>query len=303
MDFKQIEAFVNVVRYRNFSRAADASFLSQPTISAHINNLENELGIILLNRQGKEVSMTMQGELFYPYAVSMLNAREQAKQTVQGMKCGVEGILEVQASSIPGQYLVPKLIGGFHKKFPNVKIILEQSDSHEVMENIINQKGEIGFTGTKKNNQLEYEQIYTDDMVLLTPNDGIFATVESNEIDLSIIDGYDFVLREVGSATKAELEKLQIRGDSMLKRVRVVAHMNNMEAIRRAVAAGLGVSVVSGCAMKELEWCKDIRCFHIKGSKQSRQFYMVRRKNGVMSPAAERFWKYVLDAREEGIIG
>lgn len=302
MEFKQIEAFVNVVRYRNFSRAADATFLSQPTISAHINNLENELGIILLNRQGKEVSLTSQGELFYPYAVSMLNAREQAKQTVQGMKNGVEGILEIQASSIPGQYLVPKLLGEYHKEFPNVKIILEQSDSHEVMENIINQKGEIGFTGTKRNNQLEYEQIYTDDMVLLTPNKGKFAEVVGDEVELKMLEDCDFILREAGSATKAELEKLQIKGESLLKRVKVVAHMNNMDAIRRAVAAGLGVSIVSGCAMGELEWCKDIRCFHIKGAEQSRHFYMVRHKNGVMSPAAEHFWKQVLMARDEGKI-
>lgn len=302
MDFKQIEAFVNVVRYRNFSRAADATFLSQPTISAHINNLEKELGITLLNRQGKEITMTSQGELFYPYAVNMLNAREQAKQTVQGMKCGVQGILEIQASSIPGQYLVPQLIGGFHKCYPQVKIILEQSDTQDVMENIINQKGEIGFVGLKKNNSLEYEKIYTDDMILIAPNRDKFAQLQGDEIPLSMIEGADFILREAGSGTKAELEKLQVEGETFLKKVHVVAHMNNMEAIPRAVASGLGVSIVSACAAKDLEWCKDIRCFRLSGVDRKRSFYMVRHKNGMMSPAAERFWKYVLSARDEGTL-
>lgn len=299
MDFKQIEAFVNVIRYGNFSKAADATFLSQPTISAHINNLEKELGSCLLNRSGKEITMTKQGELFYPYAVNMLNAREQAKQTLGGFHSGAEGILEIQASSIPGQYLVPGLLGGFHREFPQVKILLEQSDSREVMENILNQKGEIGFVGTKKNNGLEYEQIYTDDVVLVTPNTGEFARIEDTEVDLSVIRGCDFILREAGSATKAELEKLLVDGESILKKVRVVAHMNNMEAIRRAVAAGVGVSILSGCGMRDFNSDKDIRCFKIKGEEQTRHFYMIRNKNGVMSPAAERFWKYVVGVRDD----
>ncbi len=300
MDFKQIEAFVSVVRYRTFSKAADATFLSQPTISAHINNLEKEIGITLLNRQGKEVTLTKQGEIFYPYAINMLNERALAKQAMTGLLSGDEGVLEIQTSSIPGQFLIPKLIGGFHKQFPNVRIIVEQSDSHDVMENILNKHGEIGFTGNKKQNQLEYEQIYEDDMVLLAPNKGKFAEIDGDEINLELLEDCDFILREGGSATKAELDKLYINGESLLKKVKIVAHMNNMDAIRRAVAAELGVSVISGLAMKELTWCDEIRCFKIKGKSNLRHFYMVRHKGTSMSPTAEQFWKYVINVRDKG---
>ena len=154
MDFKQIEAFVNVVKYKKFSKAADASFLTQPTISTHINNLEKELNVILLNRQGREITMTKQGETFYSYAVNILNLREQATLSIQGMNREVEGVIELQTSSIPGQYYIPKILGEFRSRYPGVKIFLEQSDSRNVMDNIINQKGEIGFTGTKLSNNL-----------------------------------------------------------------------------------------------------------------------------------------------------
>ena len=78
MDFKQIEAFVNVVRYKSFSKAADATFFTQPTISTHIRNLEKELGVKLLDRKSRTVEMTPQGNQFYKYAVEMINARSLA---------------------------------------------------------------------------------------------------------------------------------------------------------------------------------------------------------------------------------
>lgn len=82
MDFKQIEAFVNVVRYKSFSRAADATFFTQPTISTHVSTLEKELGTKLLDRRGRTVEMTPQGRKFYNFAVDMVNTREQAIETL-----------------------------------------------------------------------------------------------------------------------------------------------------------------------------------------------------------------------------
>ncbi len=298
MDFKQIEAFVNVVKYKKFSRAADASFLTQPTISTHINNLEKELNAILLNRQGREITMTKQGEAFYSYAVNILNLREQAVLSVQGMNRDVEGVIEIQTSSIPGQYYVPKLLGEFRSRYPGVKIFLEQSDSRNVMDNIMNQKGEIGFTGTKLSNNLVYEEIFTDDMILIAPNKGKFAKMESDIIRVQEIVGENFILREDGSGTKKEFEKTEVQGTSILKMVNVIAHMNNMEAIKNAVISGMGISVLSTCAAGDLFNNEKIRCFKIAGLNKKRHFYMVRNRTYCLSPGAERFWEYVLEKRD-----
>lgn len=298
MDFKQIEAFVNVVKFKNFSRAADATFLTQPTISTHINNLEKELNVVLLNRQGREVTMTKQGEVFYAYATNILNLREQATLTIQGMDREVEGIVELQTSSIPGQYFVPKLLGGFHDSCPRVKVFLEQSDSRAVMDNILNKKGEIGFTGVKLNNNLIYEELFEDDMLLVTPNRGKFASMQGDIVSLQDIVGENFILREDGSGTKREFEKIEINDVSVLKMVNVVAHMNNMEAIKNAVVNGLGISVLSECAASDLAANDQIKCFKIAGLNRKRHFYMVRNRTYCLSPAAERFWEYVIKERD-----
>ncbi len=298
MDFKQIEAFVNVVKYKKFSRAADASFLTQPTISTHINNLEKELNVVLLNRQGREITMTKQGEAFYSYAVNILNLREQAVQSLQGMHREVEGVVELQSSSIPGQYFVPKLLGGFREQYPGVKIFLEQSDSRIVMDNILNQKGEIGFTGTKLSNNLIYEEIFTDEMILITPNRGKFAKMQSDTVRIEDIVGENFILREDSSGTKKEFEKAEVQGISILKMVNVIAHMNNTEAIKSAVINGLGISVLSACAASDLLVNEQLKCFKIAGLNRKRHFYMVRNRTYCLSPAAERFWDYVLWVRD-----
>ncbi len=298
MDFKQIEAFVNVVKYKKFSRAADASFLTQPTISTHINNLEKELNAVLLNRQGREITMTKQGEAFYSYATNILNLREQAVLAVHGMNREVEGVIEIQTSSIPGQYYVPKLLGEFRSRYPGVKIFLEQSDSRNVMDNILNQKGEIGFTGIKLSNNLVYEEIFTDDMILITPNKGKFAKMEGDTVRVQEIVGENFILREDGSGTKKEFEKTEIQGASILKMVNVIAHMNNMEAIKNAVIGGMGISVLSTCAAGDLLSNEKIRCFKIAGLNKKRHFYMVRNRTYCLSPAAERFWDYVIEMRD-----
>lgn len=298
MDFKQIEAFVNVVKYKNFSRAADATFLTQPTISTHINNLEKELHAVLLNRQGREVTMTKQGELFYAYATNILNLREQATLAIQGTGRDVEGILNIEASSIPGQYYTPKLLGAFRDICPRVKIFLEQSDSRTVMDNIINKKSEIGFVGVKLNNNLIYEELFTDDMLLVTPNRGKFAKIQGDMVRPEEIVGENFILREDGSGTKKAFEKVEINDVSILKMVNVVAHMNNMEAIKNAVVGGLGISVLSACAANDLMENEQIRCFKIAGLNRKRHFYMVRNRTYCLSPAAERFWDYVIEQRD-----
>ena len=103
MEFKQIEAFVNVIKYKSFSKAADASFLTQPTISTHISTLEKELGVTLIDRLGKESRPTKEGRAFYKYAISLINTREKAIMEVGRRGSEFSGIIDLRASSIPGE--------------------------------------------------------------------------------------------------------------------------------------------------------------------------------------------------------
>lgn len=290
MDFKQIEAFVNVVKYRSFSKAADAIFLTQPTISAHIHSLERELDMQLLNRKAKSVSLTEGGEIFYKYAVDMINTREKA---VSALKCygqSMEGVLEIQASSTPGQYMLPRLISEFNTKYPGIRYFVEQSDSGQVIENISQGRGEIGFVGRKGNKVLEYIPLFTDGSVIIAPKTEKFLSIDRNAPIETFIKE-PFIQRESGSAT---LESFSEALDRIsVESLNVIARMDSMEAVKRAVSEGLGISVVAGMAVSEEEREKYL-IFSPSDLDLSRDFYMVCNERIAMSPVAEAFKEFVL---------
>lgn len=125
MDFKQLETFVTIAKLKSFSKAAEHLFLTQPTISNHIQNLEKELKTILINRTNKNISLTQAGELLYKHAIDILNKKESAIFSLNQFKGKIEGILEISASTIPEQYYLPDLLIEFSKKYPEVKYNLK----------------------------------------------------------------------------------------------------------------------------------------------------------------------------------
>ena len=172
MDFKQIEAFVNVVRYKSFSKAADATFFTQPTISTHIRNLEKELGVKLLDRKSRTVEMTPQGSKFYKYAVEMINARALAFEAINDDSESLGGILEIQASSIPGVTFLPDLLAGFRSEHKGIQYYVSVSDTQSVIDNISDRRGEIGFIGENiSSSSIECTKVARDKSVLIAPVD------------------------------------------------------------------------------------------------------------------------------------
>ena len=294
MDFKQIEAFVNVVKYKSFSKAADASFLTQPTISTHVATLEKELGTKLIDRRGKEALPTRQGQILYKYAINLLNTREKAVFALESHANEIGGVLELQASSIPGEYIVPELMAKFKEKYPLVKFYLEQSDSSRVEDNLLAQKGEIGFLGYRGTSNLHYEKILTDPAVLITPNNEKFRPFEGKEIPVGAFINEPFVWREHGSATRKEFETAISEIGYDPKQLNVAARVNGIESIKQAVANGLGVSVISKIAIDCDAGSKRFLWFPISGMKLNREFYLVWNKNVTLSPTAEAFKNFVL---------
>lgn len=294
MEFRQLEAFVNAAKYRSFSKAADATFLTQPTISTHVNNLENELGVKLLNRSGREITLTPHGHEFYVYAVDLLNTRAKALLSVQMMKDDLDGILEIQTSTIPSHYYLPALMEEFHEMYPKVRFYVEQSDSRMVNENIINQRGEIGFTGYKGNSSLCFEPLFYDEMVLITPDTDKYRSYgNGEEIPVEVFINEPFVMREDGSGTKQEMEKALVNGKAVFKNVEVIARMSNMTAIKQVISRGLGVSIVSEQVVKQTAIQEKLRYFRIRGLEKKRCFYLTYNKSICLSPIAERFLEYV----------
>jgi DNA-binding transcriptional LysR family regulator len=288
MDFKQIEAFVNVVRYKSFSKAADATFFTQPTISTHIRNLEKELGVKLLDRKSRTVEMTPQGSKFYKYAVEMINARAQAFEALNDSNENIEGVLEIQVSSIPAVTFLPALLAGFRNDHPGIQYYVSVSDTQTVVDNISERRGEIGFVGENiVSSSMECVKVSTDKTVLISP---VSFDVPS-KISLTDAVSYPFIWRETGSATRRTFEQAALRAGYEKEGFEVAALVDDMDAMIRSVEAGLGVAIISEKVAQSIG--SKVKVSDIEDYKEDRVFYMVNLKSTSFSPAAMAFSEYV----------
>ena len=288
MDFKQIEAFVNVVRYKSFSKAADATFFTQPTISTHIRNLEKELGVKLLDRKSRAVEMTTQGAKFYKYAVEMINAREQAIGALDDNTDRVEGILEIQTSSIPAVTFLPELLSGFRAEHSSIQYYVSSSDTQTVLDNITERRGEIGFVGEEPvSGSFSSVKVFTDKTVLIAPESYDVA----DKISMSEAVTYPFIWRETGSATRKAFESTAATLGYDKEVFDVAALFDDMDSVIRAVESGLGVAIISRNVADSLR--ARVRIVELEEFDEERAFYMVTLRGSSLSPAAEAFTEYV----------
>lgn len=301
MDFKQIEAFVNVVRFKSFSRAADATFFTQPTISTHISSLEKELNTKLLDRKGRTVEMTPQGQKFYKYAVEMVNARAQAIDALDGGVDNIDGVLELQTSTVPGISFLPNLISKFNKEHPNTRFYVEVNDSKETIAKILDRRGEIGFVGEYvTESSIDVTEIFSDSTALLVSKD--FQLSEnrplSETITLDELMEIPLIWRESGSATRKSFEDAVTSKGYDKNNFKSIAKSNDLNFIIRLVANGVGAAVLSEKTIKNIGDSDEFRMLKIEGYDKLRQFYMITLKNVFLSPVAESFRQFILEHAE-----
>ena len=300
MDFRQIEAFAQVVKLKSFSKAADAVYLTQPTISAHISSLENELEIKLIDRSSKDVVPTKAGKLFYDYAINMINIRDNAIFKLNEYSEKMAGKIEICSSTVPCQYIMPELIKGFIGNYPNVTFSLDQMDTRMVTEKILQKESELGFVGSMtENDKLSYHHFMDDKLVLITPNNKKYSSIDSDTIDFKVISEENFVLREAGSGTRQEFEKAFKKAGFNPKSLKVAALMNSTEAVKQAVSLGMGVSIVSAISVEDYVKFGLIKAYNLDGVSLARAFYLVHHKSVPLSPLSITFLNYALEQRKD----
>ncbi len=301
MDFKQIEAFVHVVKHRSFSRAADAIYLTQPTISAHISSLEKELGIMLIDRLGKDVQPTQAGKLFYEHAVNLVNARDNAIFSLSKYNNTLKGKIELAASTVPSQIILPKLIKEFTTEYKDISFSITQMDSIQVAEAITEKKFEIGIVGTKiEGGKINCSHIVDDKLVLITPNMGKYIDWHEKNIPFNDLSKESFIIREAGSGTRHEFERIVTESGLSKNSINIIAQMNSIEAIKHSVSMGLGVSIVSLLSVLDYLKCGMLKAFDIQGLDLSRAFYVIHLNNRPLSPLNKVFLKYICENSKTG---
>jgi DNA-binding transcriptional LysR family regulator len=281
-----------IAKVKSFSKAADKLFLTQPTISNHIHNLEKELGTALFNRTNKNITLTNAGEILFKYAVSILNKRDHAFFSLNAYKGRIEGILEIASSSIPEQYYLTELMCSFSQKYPDVKYNLMKYDTKKVIDKLNLGEIDFGIVGAKKDSpQLDYMDIMDDDIVLVAPTSGVF---DSDTIDLEALKDTQIIMREEGSGTRAVVEAALKSRSISYGDLNVVAEIESTETIKKLVINGLGVSFISKKALEYELQNNQLQIIQVKNLDITRKFYFVYHTKRVLSPLSEAFKEYII---------
>ncbi len=300
MDFRQLETFIEVVNLKSFSKAAKKLFLTQPTVTNHIQSLEKELGTPLINRSCKDISVTKAGNILYSHALSIINIRDSAEFELNMYKGNVEGHLEISSSSIPKQYVLPYILKAFVDKYPKVTFSITHNDSKQVVENIKDGYIDFGIVGAKYNsNNLQYLNLIKDKLVIVTPNNKNYPWNPFEKLDLNFLLGEKVILREEGSGSRYLVEKILTENNFDIKCLDVIACIEDNETIKKFVQLGMGISFISQMAIKKEIKEKTLKAFSLKDIKLTRDFYFVYHKKRHLSPLAQTFRNFVINYIDE----
>lgn len=296
MDIRQIETFIQVANLKSFSKAAKKLYITQPTVTNHIQNLENELGTILINRSGKNITLTDAGVLFYKHAVNILNSCEMAKFDLASFKGSIQGHVYIYSSSVPRKYILPNIISEFLNRYPNVSFTLENKDSKETVMSILEGETDFGIVGAKHpSKKLDYIELVTDNLVLITPNNSHFSKPNFSTLKIDEILDKKIIFREEGSGTRElvikELEKNNISVDSL----NIVGFTEDTEVIKNLVSLGVGISFISNRGIDDDITSGKYKAYYVEGLDLTRKFYFVYHNKRQLSPLNETFKSFVLD--------
>ena len=287
MNLKQLEAFARVAEAKSFSEAAKILYLTQPTVSAHVASLEKELGVCLLMRSTKEVSLTEEGEILYDYAMQMLELEQQIRERFGSRK--KEGaVLRIAASTIPSQYLLPEIMVRFRERYPGVRLRVMETDSAGAVEQILSRRADIGFAGTVlEEKQCVYIPFYQDELVVIIPGEGLEGP-ESAAETAAWIRRMPVILREEGSGTRKEAQRLLRQMGIELSELNIVASIQNQETIKRSVRNGMGISILSRLAAEDEIRSGVLRAVHLGETGGKRNINLVFDRRSLHSTEAEK---------------
>ena len=292
MNLKQLEAFVQVSESGSFSKAAKELFLTQPTISAHISSLEKELNVRLFIRNTKEVSLSDDGKDLYRYAKQITDLEKAIEERFYMDSDDGKHFITIAASTIPAQYLLPKVLMCYRERYPKEQIKIMETDSSEVVTQVVDHMVDVGFTGTVlEKKHCKYIPFYKDELAVITPDTPEYRILkEQNRDDIDWIKRKPLILREEGSGTRKEAEKLLKNAGISMEDLDIVASIANQETIKKSVKQGMGITVLSRLAAEDED---GLLIFPIPGADVGRDINLVYNKNYQMTRSADRFIRIV----------
>lgn len=291
MEFKQLEAFVAVVDYGSFSEAARKLYLTQPTISAHVRSLEEELHTRLILRTTKKTTITTRGYQLYDSAVRMLEIRNNLLENFTGVQ---KHMIDLAASTIPSSYLLPEILASFGKTHPDIYFHSIQADSAESINRVLDGTVDLALVGQNTCDETcVYLPFCQDELVIATPITNHYLGLQNKIVTFEDFIKDPIIIREKGSGTKKEMDLFLEQIGVTPSDLNVIARMNDLEGIKKSIVNGLGISILSARSAIDLQKTKQILLFPLEESAHKRTFYIVYSKNRILKPHVRQFIQFV----------
>jgi len=289
LDLHKLEIFYWVAEHKSFSLAAELLSLRQPTISTHVQELEQAVGGKLLYRMPGKISLTPLGLMLAERAKTLLSFKRETIAAVEQFHGTLSGELWVGGSSIPGEYLLPQKLGEFTKRYPKVKPILRIGDSAGILSDLLDGKVEIGFVGFEgDDDRLIFEKVWDDEMVVAVPKGHPWTREKS--IEVSDLRSEKFISRENGSGTLDSLRKLLAQRKTPVQDLlNISMELGSTAAVKEALMAGYGFSILSRISIQHELEDGNIVEIPIRGLKMERGFFQVIHSRRPLHPIAQTF--------------
>lgn len=292
MDLRKLEVFCTLVELKSFTKTAEAVRLSQPTVSEHIRNLEQLLNQKLVDRLGRQVEATPVGKVLYTHARKILRLQQEALQAVDEYCGKLSGRIMLGSGTIPGTYILPQLISDFRQQYPEIKATLNISGSRIIARQVLDGELEIGVLGAHWNEPaLEWTPVFSDELTLIVHPQHPWANLSS--VSCRQLVQEPFILRETGSGTRKVIAQLLAEQSIGENDLREVAEIGSTAAIKEAVKAGIGISILSKRAALDDVECGRLVMLSINELQLVRPFYLIQRKKRQLAPVAAEFVEFV----------
>lgn len=287
-----LRTFVAVAKKESFSEAAKALYVSQPTVTAQIKSLEEELNTKLFIRTKKSVDITAAGKVLFHYAEEILNLCTQAQNEIASLEDVLWGTLYVASSLTVGESVLPVIMHDFTKEHPSIQLKTEIINSSQIVDMVRHSEIEVGLIEVDIHNpRLAIEPFMDDELVLFT--DKNMPLPEDGYVSMSDFKALPLIMREEGSGTRTVFESGLASRGHYLDDCNVVLEIGNTESIKTAVEAGLGVSILSKNTVRKEVESGLFKTFRLENLNFKRQFYVVYEKDKTLSAVSQRFIELV----------
>lgn len=292
LNLHELNVFIEAALAQNFSVAARRLYLSQPAVSLHISNLEKQLGLELFRRNGRSIQLSAAGQVMLPLAQEAMRQVKQIEEIMWSLKGVLIGELSIACSTTVGKYVLPRLVAGFRRKHPDVRVTVNIMSRRAAIEWLLSCRADMAVVSARLNHgaELEYRDFLEDEIILIAPADHPWA--DGRTVAPADLLTVPFILREPTAGThELLLEGLHQHGLDG-GQLHVALTLANAEAIEMSVEAGIGVAFVSRMAASRGLALGKIVQVPVAGMPLTRRIYMVRNVRHAITPLEQTFWDF-----------